>query len=199
MTGRNDRRRARWRWLWRTAVVLLWACACVLLIRRVWPWGLALSGFALAVSLGLAARMAFGRFVVAVDVRGPSMEPSYHDGDAVLVRRDVVPAVGQVVVVEWPLVGTAWDTGPLPPHAGQVAVRQRRWLIKRVAAVSGDLVRPGWVPDIAVAPGDRVPPGNLVVLGDNDACSVDSRIFGYYPADRVLGVVLLARHGSGRG
>jgi signal peptidase I len=190
VTERNDGRQARRRRLWRMVVVLLWACACLLLIYQVWLWGLALSGVALAVSLGLAVRTVSGRFAVAVNVRGPSMEPSYHDGDAVLVRRNVVPVVGQVVVVEWPLAGTGWDAGPLPRHAGQVAVRQRRWLVKRVAAVSGDPVRPGWLPDIAVAPDGRVPPGKLVLLGDNDVCSVDSRTFGYYPADRVLGVVL---------
>jgi signal peptidase I len=46
----------------------------------------------------------------------------------------------------------------------------RKWLIKRVSALPGD--------------------GTVFVLGDNPAASGDSRLHGYLPVDRVLGVVL---------
>jgi type IV secretory pathway protease TraF len=36
---------------------------------------------------------------------------------------------------------------------------------------------------------DRVPSGGLVLFGDNNH-SVDSRALGYFPGERVLGVVL---------
>jgi signal peptidase I len=46
----------------------------------------------------------------------------------------------------------------------------RKWLIKRVSALPGD--------------------GTVFVLGDNPAASGDSRLHGYLPVDRVLGVVV---------
>ncbi|WP_425569408.1 S26 family signal peptidase [Nonomuraea salmonea] len=53
----------------------------------------------------------------------------------------------------------------------------------------GDPV-PGDVAAAAEArPGDRVPVGALVVVGDGTS-SADSRVYGYLPADRVLGVVV---------
>jgi type IV secretory pathway protease TraF len=45
------------------------------------------------------------------------------------------------------------------------------------------------VPAVA-CPAGTVPPGKLVVLGDNVARRFDSRQIGYVPADRLLGVVL---------
>ena len=116
------------------------------------------------------------RELVAVTVRGASMEPAYRDGDRVLVRRGG-GVVGDVVVVEQPSVDGTWDTSPLTP-------RGRRWMIKRLAAVAGDAV------PLGVPGGTVVPAGKVVVLGDNRAASLDSRLLGCFPADRVLGVVL---------
>jgi signal peptidase I len=66
----------------------------------------------------------------------------------------------------------------------------RRWNVKRVAALPGDSV-PVEVAEAAGvdARGDLVPPGALVVLGDN-ARSVDSRQRGFFAADLLLGVVV---------
>jgi len=123
------------------------------------------------------------RGLVVVTVRGASMEPTYRDGDRVLVRRRYVPTVGQVVVVERPMHHGDW---PAPPAARG---SHTEWLIKRVAAVPGDPVPRDRVPALADAPEDRVPPGMLILLGDNREASFDSAHIGYIPADRVLGAV----------
>lgn len=63
-------------------------------------------------------------------------------------------------------------------------------MIKRVAAVPGD-PRPGtWLPAATQPQAAIVPPGQLVVLGDNAAWSQDSRQLGYFPGDRLLGIVV---------
>ena len=114
------------------------------------------------------------------------MFPTYQQGDRVLLRR-VSPAAirpGQVVVFQSPL-GRQWGTGRL--HGP----RDSRWLVKRVAAVPGDPVPPDVADAVLAAPGARVPVGQLVAIGDG-LSSVDSRRFGYVPADRVLGVVVRA-------
>ncbi|MEV8475605.1 S26 family signal peptidase [Streptomyces sp. NPDC051173] len=132
------------------------------------------------VALALAV---LSRRLVVVTVRGSSMSPAFHDGDRVLVRRGSSPAVGQVVVTERPARGGAWPRGPVRSTAEATG---REWLIKRVAAVPGDPVPRA----LASVPEERVPPGKLVLLGDNRTVSLDSRELGYFPADRVLGMVL---------
>lgn len=63
-------------------------------------------------------------------------------------------------------------------------------MIKRVAAVPGDPVPRDEVPALADVPEACVLPGKLVLLGDNPDVSYDSRRAGYFPAERVLGVVV---------
>jgi signal peptidase I len=132
----------------------------------------------LAALAGAAVRWAAGRWV-AVTVTGDSMAPAFADGDRVLVRRSPLErlTVGNVVVVSWPTVHHSYQPGS-----------DRPWLIKRVAALPGDLV-----PDPVSAAAGReihVPPHHLVLLGDNSEGSLDSRTFGCIPGDLVLGAVL---------
>lgn len=117
--------------------------------------------------------VALRRRLIVVTVRGVSMEPTYHSGDRLLVRRSPLERVraGQVVVVQGG-PGTPGD-----PTAGR--------LVKRAVAVPGDPV-PSQIP----VPGPVVPAGNLLVLGDNPARSNDSRQLGYLPADALIGIVL---------
>ncbi|HEX4814544.1 MAG TPA: signal peptidase I, partial [Nonomuraea sp.] len=146
------------------------------------------------------------RRLVVVRVQGDSMVPAYRSGDRVLVLRTRKPRFqrSQVVVFQGVLPGGVWRTGALPALDGTM------WLLKRVAAVPGDQVpaaarrsaddpRPGsgQYPTLAetipagllLTPGEIVPAGRLVVLGDGPV-SEDSRDWGYLPMDRVLGVVI---------
>jgi signal peptidase I len=128
------------------------------------------------------------RFAV-VTVVGPSMLPTLAPGDRVLIRRAVLSELsrGQVVVIEKPGEGGNW-AGPRsgwPPG-------ERPWMIKRVAAIPGDAWPDAGRPAMPAGPGPgpAVPEGKLVVLGDNPARSYDSRQLGYFPGERLLGVML---------
>jgi signal peptidase I len=119
-----------------------------------------------------------GRYVV-VTVDGTSMEPAYRPGDRLLVRRTSADTLrrGDVVVV------TA-SPATSPPYG---AVGDRRWVVKRIAGLPGQVVPP----EVArCVPQPTVPAGQLILLGDNAANSIDSRTAGCYAGDRVLGVVL---------
>ncbi|MEU9510866.1 S26 family signal peptidase [Micromonospora sp. NPDC048170] len=164
--------------------------AAVALELGAWPWALVVASTVL-IGLCLSASVVLSRRLIAVTVSGRSMEPSYHNGDRVLVRRGVAPAVGQVVVVEQQM-GNAWPSNSFQPADGSAPVAGRTWLIKRVAAVPGDPVPFGAMPVRAEVGQERVPPGMLVLLGDNQAESFDSRRVGYFPTERLLGIVLRA-------
>ncbi len=127
------------------------------------------------------------RRLAIVEVCGPSMQPSLTTGDRVLLRRAEMGDLrsGLVVVVEKPQPDGGW-AGPLPDWPPG----RKEWLIKRVAAVPGDR-RPAAVPPPDSERSDAVvPPGMFVVLGDNVARSYDSRMMGYVPAERLLGIMI---------
>ncbi|MEV0388193.1 signal peptidase I [Nonomuraea sp. NPDC050643] len=98
--------------------------------------------------------------VIRVD--GDSMAPTLADGDRVLVRRVAGPALrrGQIAVVR------------APPFVGET------FLIKRIVGLPGDPVPPSVAPVVAE---ERIPVGNVVLLGDNGEDSFDSRDHGYFP------------------
>ncbi|MGW5260837.1 S26 family signal peptidase [Microbispora sp. NPDC004025] len=162
------------------------------------------------------------RTLLAADVLGSSMHPTYRPGDKVLVRR--VPGnrvrPGDIVVADIAVVpddGPALPPGEIARQPGETVWEEHReprlrladmggrsaWppgaedtvsrIVKRVAAVPGDPV-PDAVPRRA---GETlVPAGCLVLLGDNPDESVDSRHFGYVPANSMVGKVIRPLSGA---
>ncbi|MGC0313408.1 S26 family signal peptidase [Kitasatospora acidiphila] len=131
------------------------------------------------------------RLLVVVTVRGASMLPVFCDGERVLVLRAKSLTAGQVVVIAAPALRER--TAAQPRQLGIRGLRTgaldgRRWVIKRVAALPGDQVPPA--ARSGPAGSGPVPPGRLVLLGDNPAASLDSRQYGYFPAGQVLGRVV---------
>ena len=158
----------------------------------------------LLLSLAAAAGVVVARrrFVV-IRVAGTSMVPTYQPGDRVLLRRGGRAALrrGQVVVFRrLPPVGRGSPDGMRSPdgvgspdgtgRSGRPAgLRDSDWLIKRIAAMPGDTVPDQVAAGVRAGPGDLVPAGRLVVLGDGPI-SADSRHWGYLPVNNVLGVVI---------
>ncbi|MFG3013866.1 S26 family signal peptidase [Streptomyces cinerochromogenes] len=119
------------------------------------------------------------RYVV-VTVAGVSMLPTLAAGDRVLIRRCALARVrAGDLVVSRPPAGGRWDAMTLPT-----------WLIKRAVAVPGDPVPGHVVLDVPEKPGAPVPPGRVVLLGDNPAESLDSRFCGYFRENQIAGVVV---------
>lgn len=138
------------------------------------------------VAAATIAVMVVRRRFVVVEVAGTSMAPAFSSGDRVLVRRRAGRQIraGAVVVLPHPHDECpAWDD--FARSGSRLA--GTRWVIKRVAAAQGDPV-PESARD-AVRGAAIVPPGMLVVLGDN-ARSADSRTWGFLPASDVLGDVV---------
>ncbi|MEV4005890.1 S26 family signal peptidase [Actinomadura sp. NPDC049753] len=156
-------------------------------------WLAAAAGVLLAVgALTVWVRLRY--LVTTVD--GPSMEPALHSGDRILVRRTRRVRAGQIVVVRIrpPTLDAPPpdDPGPAPDEEVPV-VRDHPdglLLVKRAIAVAGDPVPVDRVPSLREAREETVPPGALVVLGDNAATSWDSRDYGFVRADQFIGVAV---------
>ncbi|WP_018350494.1 S26 family signal peptidase [Longispora albida] len=137
------------------------------------PWIAAL------VALLAAAALWYRWRYRVITVSGESMEPTYVDGDRLLVRRSRTAGRGAAVVFAPPGPGLPGD----PP-----------WLVKRATATAGDRVPEEMTGAVRVP---VVPAGYLAVLGDNPR-SLDSRRFGLVPESALLGVVV-RRLGDERG
>jgi len=128
-----------------------------------------------------------------VRVRGDSMEPTLPPGAVLVIDKATFHA--------------------RDPHRGDVVVasdpRNGASIVKRVVATGGDSVGIDdgvlIVNDVPVVENyidnhdmdgyyfgpDKVPAGNVFLLGDNRADSVDSRAFGPVPIDSINGRVLM--------
>ncbi|MBF9134216.1 S26 family signal peptidase [Plantactinospora sp. S1510] len=163
-------------------------------------WSLAAGGVVLAAvaTLGWLRH----RYLV-VTVHGASMEPTYRAGEQLVVRRTPDRALrsSAVVVLRDELkvrVPAPAEVRPRPARSSSFTGRPLGpCIIKRAVAVPGDPLPRDTVPALRNAPESSVPPGKLVLLGDNAQASYDSREHGYYTTDRLLGVVI-ARLGHGR-
>ncbi|WFB05769.1 S26 family signal peptidase [Streptomyces sp. LX-29] len=132
------------------------------------------------------------RTCVLLDVSGPSMLPTYRDGDRLLAVRAPKRFIRRGAVVSIRL-----RTGPVP-HDVEGTIEGRpvaTCMIKRVVALPGDDVSPhlrSTDPTHTVfGPIARVVPlGHVFVLGDHREVSHDSRHTGPLPLDQITGVVL---------
>ncbi|WP_406329348.1 S26 family signal peptidase [Streptomyces sp. NBC_00203] len=122
------------------------------------------------------------RRTLVITVKGVSMRPTLSAGDVLIGRRVRARRLrsGQIVVVEKPNPGEDWKSWSWPE-------RSRHLMIKRLAALPGEPVPAAVRGRLGTG---AVPPGAVVVLGDNLAESVDSREIGYFPLERVVGVAL---------
>ncbi|WP_433063993.1 signal peptidase I [Dactylosporangium sp. CS-033363] len=132
------------------------------------------------------------RRYLVVTVYGRSMLPSYRGGDRLLVRRTGLDKLrpGSVVVFRSPDAPTLAEVAAFSDDPVTGVLPDERLLIKRLAAVPGDPAPVDRVPALAALGSPVVPPGMVVVLGDNPAVSHDSRAYGYLPATHVIGVAL---------
>ncbi len=121
---------------------------------------------------GVAALLFAINFRVVV-VQGHSMEPTYHDGQRVLMTTNY------------------WLFGPV--RRGDVVVIRvpgGALLIKRVVALEGEEIPRQYWGLWALMNGTRVPKGYIYVVGDNLGQSDDSRQRGPFPLAWVQGKVV---------
>lgn len=111
-----------------------------------------------------------------VVVNGPSMEPTYKNGDRLLMTT------------------AYWLFGEIQKGDVVVVVRPSgELLIKRVVALAGEEVpRKYWSPLVYMM-GGRVPEGHIFVVGDNLDRSEDSRQIGAIPLSYVQGKIVGGR------
>ncbi len=144
------------------------------------------AGHLAGVALVWASAIALNRSLRRVD--GGSMEPTLQAGDVLLTIPTRHPARGHIVVLDQPRNGPG--TGIEPSGRQQV---------KRVLGLPGEVVRSvqgrllvdgvGLLEPYAHGRGPNgalpVPPGHLLVLGDNRSASTDSRTYGPVPLEQV--------------
>jgi len=147
------------------------------------------------ISIAIAVSITF--FIRPVVVRGSSMDPTYHDGEWLLLSRVPylldVPESGDVVV--------------FPARAGSVYEED---CVKRVIACEGDSIRlkdgKVYINDIELQEAyiseidreddiyfEEIPKGKCFVMGDNRINSLDSRDsdIGFVDIKRIKGKVLI--------
>ncbi|MEU0569598.1 S26 family signal peptidase [Nonomuraea sp. NPDC005983] len=155
-----------------------------------------------ALALGASLWWIRRNYLVAT-VEGPSMEPTFHSGDRLLVRRAKRVRTGQIVVVRIPDPPMLYEpppglepgteAGTEPGTKAELPERDHlgwRLLVKRVAAAPGDPVPTERFPALRDVLETVVPPRALVVLGDNPDTSWDSRAFGFVRSDQLVGVMV---------
>jgi signal peptidase I len=126
--------------------------------------------------------LSFRRRYLLVTVAGVSMAPTLRSGDRVLVRRTGLRRIrtGDIIVLG-PSTGSK---GASTPDRGPA------WIIKRATALPGDPIPHDAIPAMSDAVETEVPPGKLLLLGDNPENSTDSRQAGYFDGRRLVGRVV---------
>jgi signal peptidase I len=146
--------------------------------------------------LALALWAVQGVGLTLVKVKGPSMIPSYADGQVLFVNRLAYGLQG-------PIIGHYLWMWKAPTAGDAVVVRKPdgQWVVKRVVGLPGmPLKVAGHTLDVggrevALTPAQEywlsscgfVPEGSFFVLGDNADRSQDSRDWGFVDSSDVVG------------
>ena len=148
--------------------------------------------------LGICLGVLLKLFVLdIVHIRGSSMEPTFRDGDAVLINKlayGLVKPFGDSVLCSWQ-----------EPEAGDIVIylHEGKLVIKRCIAVAAAPLDYSYnigytlavngqrfplseakYENMALA--GRVPDGMILAVGDNPDASIDSRDYGFIPLYNVL-------------
>lgn len=137
------------------------------------------------------------RRYLVITVSGRSMQPTYDDGERVLVRRADIAAVRPgAVVIFASTPENLWEASNAAMGGSPASAREfprpnlRQWAIKRAIAIPGDQVPRKRCPALQAVRELTVPIGHLVVIGDSPSHSYDSRQFGYVPPGNLVGIVV---------
>lgn len=147
--------------------------------------------FLLAMVLVLAAVLLVRAAVAApTRIAGDSMSPTLDRGDVALVRKvAVTPHRGDLVVFRSPDDGADTIKRVVGMPGDEVAIRDAVLYVDDVV-VEEPFVDGESIDGLYYGP-VTVPPGRLLVLGDNRANSIDSRSYGPVPLEAVTGRVEL--------
>lgn len=173
--------------------------------RRLWPWVAIASGLVaiLAVAGVLVARSPFGHDlanrITSGDDRfyrnvGPTMEPTIMPGDEVGVQTHFAALRrGDVVVIAAPPSDrAAGDALPQIKRViglpGEAIASSGNQVLIDGRPISEPYIRPGQLLGAPI-PSQRVPAGDVFVLGDDRSDSQDSREYGPVPISAVIGIV----------
>jgi signal peptidase I len=131
-------------------------------------------------------------------VRGQSMEPSFHDGDYLVVDeltyRFREPQRGEVIVFKYPqntsqryikrIIGLPGETVEIKGGTVFIESNGQRVALQENEYLGAGIDTPG---EVKISLG----PGEYFVLGDNRYASSDSRRWGILPREDIIGRVLL--------
>ncbi len=171
----------------------------------------------LSVIMAIALFVLIDSVTVRSHVEGPSMEPTLHTGQMLLINRLGISGLTQKAFASVEAVASIRSDAAVPtsawtPTRGAIVTFLHPYdpntmLVKRVIGLPGEVIRIDhgsvyidgqrlaepyvvYHDAVSLAP-ERIPADSIFVMGDNRPESGDSRSFGPIPMDRMLGVVVL--------